>query len=101
MQGLDPSRLADPASGWTDAPVGSVVDMHKYVGPGAPYPTTDRAGVLGEFGGYGLIIDGHIWDPSDIFSYTALHSSQELEDRYTPHWPIAQSLHSSRELKTR
>ncbi|KAK9841236.1 hypothetical protein WJX74_002356 [Apatococcus lobatus] len=81
-QGLDPSRLADPASGWTDAPVGSVVDMHKYVGPGAPYPTTDRAAVLGEFGGYGLIIEGHIWDPSDIFSYTALHSSQELEDRY-------------------
>lgn len=30
----DPSRLVCSASGWDDKPVGDIVDMHKYVGPG-------------------------------------------------------------------
>ena len=31
--------------------VGSFIDMHNYVGPNAPEPTSTRAAVLGEFGG--------------------------------------------------
>ena len=30
----DSSRLVCCASGWDDKPVGDIVDMHKYVGPG-------------------------------------------------------------------
>ena len=30
----DPSRLVCSASGWDDKPVGDIIDMHKYVGPG-------------------------------------------------------------------
>ena len=69
MQALDPSRLYNPASGWVDAPVGDLIDMHKYVGPGAFNPTSTRASVLGEFGGLGLKVDSHQWIPEDSFSY--------------------------------
>ena len=51
---LDPSRLVNNASGWTDRKVGDVLDMHSYPGPGAPEPEETRAAVLGEFGGLGL-----------------------------------------------
>lgn len=69
VQSLDPSRLYNPASGWVDANVGDLIDMHKYVGPGALYPTSTRASVLGEFGGLGLKVDQHQWIPEDSFSY--------------------------------
>ena len=39
--------------------VGSLIDMHQYVGPNAPLPTLTRAAVLGEFGGLGLRLEGH------------------------------------------
>ena len=42
-----------PRSGWFDFEVGHVVDLHLYVGPGAPNATRNRARVLGEFGGLG------------------------------------------------
>ena len=69
VQSLDPSRLYNAASGWVDAPVGDIIDMHKYVGPGAFNPTSTRASVLGEFGGLGLKVDSHQWIPEDSFSY--------------------------------
>ena len=55
---LDPSRLTNNASGWTDKKVGDVLDIHSYPGPAAPAPEAKRAGVLGEFGGLGLGVDG-------------------------------------------
>ena len=69
VQSLDPSRIYNCASGWIDVPVGDLIDMHKYVGPGAFNPTPTRASVLGEFGGLGLKIDNHQWIPEDSFSY--------------------------------
>jgi len=78
----DPSRLANNASGWTDKPVGDVVDMHRYPGPGAPPVEPRRAGVLGEFGGLGLGVDGHTWTKK-TWGYRGMTSSEELTRRYT------------------
>ena len=61
---LDPTRLVNNASGWTDNKCGDVMDMHNYPGPGSPKPEEKRAAVLGEFGGLGLGIDGHTWKKS-------------------------------------
>jgi beta-galactosidase/beta-glucuronidase len=61
VKDYDPSRLVDPASGWTDFPVGDVHDTHDYPGPSAPPANEGRASVLGEFGGLGLPIPGHLW----------------------------------------
>jgi beta-galactosidase/beta-glucuronidase len=50
----DPSRLIDNASGWQDAGLGDVLDIHMYRNPKAPPPQPDRASVLGECGGMPL-----------------------------------------------
>ena len=58
---LDPSRLVNSASGGTDKNCGDVIDMHSYPGPDSPKPEEHRAAVLGEFGGLGLTVKGHLW----------------------------------------
>lgn len=78
---LDPSRLVNNASGWTDMKVGDVIDMHRYPGPGAPEPESRRASVLGEFGGLGLGVDGHTWTQK-AWGYRGMASAQELTQRY-------------------
>ena len=62
---LDPTRLVDGPSGWTDRGCGDMHDMHAYRGPGMYPPEEKRATVLGEYGGLGLPIDGHIWLKTD------------------------------------
>jgi len=78
---LDPSRLVNNASGWTDMKVGDVIDMHRYPGPGAPELESHRASVLGEFGGLGLGIDGHTWTQK-TWGYRGMASATELTQRY-------------------
>jgi len=62
----DPSRLVNVASGGNFWPVGHIVDEHRYPHPGFPFEL-DRgrfAGlikVVGEFGGHGLPVPGHLW----------------------------------------
>ena len=61
VRSLDPGRLVDNASGWTDTGAGDVADMHLYPGPGSPAPEKNRSAVLGEFGGLGFAVPGHTW----------------------------------------
>ena len=47
---VDPSRLVSGASGWHDKPVGDIIDMHIYLGPGQPsssFPDSDTHDVVG------------------------------------------------------
>lgn len=78
---LDPSRLTNNASGWTDKKVGDVLDIHSYPGPAAPAPEAKRAGVLGEFGGLGLGVDGHTWTQK-TWGYRGTTSSDDLTRSY-------------------
>ena len=82
VRGLDPTRLICNASGWTDyAGVGDIMDIHRYPGPGAPKPEPKRAGVLGEFGGLGLPIPGHLWQ-SKNWGYRNMKDREQLTARY-------------------
>lgn len=62
----DSSRITDGVSGWTDRGVGDLYDVHNY--PSAtmilPENNGDRVSTLGEFGGFSLTVDGHIWNPN-------------------------------------
>jgi beta-galactosidase/beta-glucuronidase len=78
----DPSRLVDNASGWNDADAGDVVDRHEYVGPSTPQPSDTRAAVLGEFGGLGLKVAGHEWNPQKSFNYEMQSDAAHLNERY-------------------
>jgi len=79
---LDPSRLVDNASGWTDRHVGDVNDMHMYPGPGCPDPEPKRAVVLGEFGGLGLPVSGHTWQAEKNWGYRSFADPQALTSAY-------------------
>jgi beta-galactosidase len=64
----DPTRLVNIASGGNFWPVGDIVDAHRYPHPGFPFDQ-DLGGrfngfvkVVGEFGGHGYPVKGHLWD---------------------------------------
>jgi hypothetical protein len=78
---LDPSRLVNNASGWTDKKVGDVFDKHDYPGPSSPTPEPDRAAVLGEFGGLGLPVEGHLWT-NKSWGYKGMEHAQALTRQY-------------------
>jgi hypothetical protein len=77
----DPSRLVSCASGWTDYPVGHLIDKHSYPAPGGVAPTSTRASVCGEFGGIGMRVAGHMWNP-DSWGYTMVNTGEELAQLY-------------------
>lgn len=80
----DPSRLVDPASGWTIPPaeVGDLHDIHEYPGPAAPNLENRRAAVLGEFGGLGLPVEGHTWQDKGSWGYVSYKNCDELTSAY-------------------
>ena len=63
----DPTRLVNVASGGNFLPVGHVVDHHQYPHPGFPFELgqngrfDDFVKVVGEFGGHGYPVEGHLW----------------------------------------
>ena len=58
---LDPTRLVNSTTGWADRNVGDMHDKHDYPGPGMFPVSSDRASVLGEFGGQALVVKDHLW----------------------------------------
>jgi beta-galactosidase/beta-glucuronidase len=79
---LDPTRLVDNTSGWSDRGVGDVNDLHKYPGPGSPEPEANRAVVLGEFGGLGLPVRGHTWQSEKNWGYRSFTDAETLTAAY-------------------
>ena len=82
---LDPNRLVDNASGWTDKQVGDLRDIHVYPGPGMPEVEDNRAAVLGEFGGQALVVEDNLWI-SDFSNapdhYETSQSEEKLHSTY-------------------
>jgi hypothetical protein len=78
---LDPTRLVNNASGWSDRGVGDVHDIHHYPEPRTPEPEENRAIVLGEFGGLGLPVEGHTW-VRENWGYRNMKDRQELINKY-------------------
>jgi predicted methyltransferase len=78
----DPTRLVDAPSGWADRGGGDMRDMHSYPGPGMPEVEPQRAVVLGEFGGLGLPIEGHLWWDKRNWGYRTYEDRAELQQNY-------------------
>jgi hypothetical protein len=79
---LDPTRLVNNASGWTDRGVGDVHDIHSYPGPATPPTEEKRAAVLGEFGGLGLPVKEHTWQDEKNWGYRSFETREALTDAY-------------------
>ena len=79
---LDPTRLVNGASGGNHFPAGDIIDHHQYPGPGLPRRVTNRAIVLGEFGGLGLPLKGHTWQDEKNWGYKSFTNAQDLTRAY-------------------
>ncbi|WP_343675161.1 sugar-binding domain-containing protein [Chitinophaga sp.] len=92
LKRYDPGRLLDAHSGanmdeysegypsqmWAGS---DFVDVHKYPGPAIGPALPQKAAVLGEWGGIGVNIEGHRWDPSQSYSYLDV-TRAEFPDYY-------------------
>lgn len=78
----DPTRLVNPASGGNHFTCGDMLDLHNYPTPDLYLYDAQRATVLGEYGGIGLIIKGHLWEPDRNWGYIQFNSSKEATDEY-------------------
>jgi hypothetical protein len=79
---LDPTRLVNNTSGWSDRKVGDVHDIHSYPGPARPPNEEKRAAVLGEFGGLGLPVKGHTWQAEKNWGYRSYETRSDLTKAY-------------------
>ncbi|WP_420606618.1 glycoside hydrolase family 2 protein [Novosphingopyxis sp.] len=86
VKALDPSRTVDKASGWLDTGAGGsdMYDIHTYEDvPRTPDHKADRAIVVGEFGGIGLPVEGHLWFPrKDNWGYQSGADQADYRKRY-------------------
>ncbi len=78
----DPSRLVNPASGGNFFACGDILDLHNYPGPAMYLYDGQRANVLGEFGGIGLVKEGHLWTPDRNWGYIQFKDEKEVTDEY-------------------
>jgi beta-galactosidase/beta-glucuronidase len=78
----DPSRLVNPASGGNHYPVGDMLDLHHYPYPKLFFYDAERPTVLGEYGGIGMPLEGHLWQSDQNWGYVKFKSSGEVTDQY-------------------
>lgn len=82
VKSLDPSRLVDGPSGWEDRGYGDLKDKHDYPGPSMFPVMPGRASVLGEFGGLGLPLEGHLWWNKRNWGYRTFEDRAQLQAAY-------------------
>lgn len=78
----DPTRLVNPASGGNHYTCGDMLDLHNYPAPEMYLFDAQRVNVLGEYGGIGLVLKGHIWEPDRNWGYVQFESSEQVTDEY-------------------
>lgn len=78
----DPSRLVNPASGGNHYTCGDILDLHNYPGPDLYLYDPKRATVLGEYGGIGLALEGHLWKTDQNWGYVKYNDSEKVTAEY-------------------
>jgi len=98
----DPTRPVNIASGGNFWPVGDVVDAHAYPHPDFPFKQgaggsfDDYIKVMGEFGGHGYPVEGHLWDANRRnWGYGGLpQNKEEYKERYVTSLQMLNQLRS-------
>jgi len=78
----DPSRLVNPASGGNFYHTGDILDLHNYPAPDMYLYDGSRVNVLGEYGGIGLALEGHLWFADRNWGYVQFKTSEEVTAEY-------------------
>ena len=78
----DPTRLVNPASGGNHYVCGDMLDLHHYPEPNLYLYDPVRPTVLGEYGGIGLALKGHLWLPDKNWGYVQYNTPEEVTKEY-------------------
>ena len=79
----DPTRLINPASGGNhNENCGDILDCHNYPNPAQYLWSPTVANVVGEYGGIGLPLEGHLWQPDKNWGYIQYKNSKDVTDAY-------------------
>ncbi len=78
-----PTRIVNAASGGNFYPdAGEVLDIHSYPHPRFFLFDIGRVNVIGEYGGIGLPLEGHLWQPDQNWGYVRFKNAGEVTDEY-------------------
>ncbi|KAF2338493.1 glycoside hydrolase family 2 protein [Flavobacterium tistrianum] len=78
----DATRLINSASGGNHFQTGDILDLHNYPGPDMYLYDARRVTVLGEYGGIGLPLEGHLWRANDSWGYIKFKNASEVTAEY-------------------
>jgi beta-galactosidase/beta-glucuronidase len=78
----DASRLVNSASGGNHFMTGDILDLHNYPEPELYLYDAQRVTVLGEYGGIGLPLEGHLWKTDNNWGYVKFKNSEETTLEY-------------------
>ena len=80
----DPTRLVNSASGGNSYPgAGDIFDSHNYPDPTMKFRSGGtQIDVLGEYGGIGWPVEGHLWQPDRNWGYVKFNSGDEVLAKY-------------------
>ena len=78
----DPSRLVNSASGGNHHRAGDILDIHNYPHPDLYFYDAERVTVLGEYGGIGFPVEGHLWEIDKKWGYIQFKNATEATDEY-------------------
>ena len=79
----DPTRLINYASGGNFVKCsGDILDLHNYPDPQMYMYDKDYVNILGEYGGIGWPVEGHLWQPDRNWGYVQFKSAEEVLDTY-------------------
>ena len=80
----DPTRLINSASGGNSYPVGDIFDSHNYPNPQMKFTSGGRQiDVLGEYGGIGWPVQGHLWQTDKNWGYIEYKSGEDVLQQYS------------------
>ena len=80
---LDPTRLVNAASGgnWIEG-AGDILDSHHYPNPCMRIVDETMVNVLGEYGGIGYPVEGHLWEEGRNWGYIQFSDTEAVTDMY-------------------
>ena len=78
----DPSRLVNSSSGGNHFQTGDILDIHHYPGPELKLYDAQRITVLGEYGGIGFPVTGHLWQTDKNWGYVQFKNTSETTAKY-------------------
>ncbi len=79
----DPTRLVNEASGGNFVLTGDIIDVHTYPNPYMKFFERNFINVIGEYGGIGYPVEGHLWKIENKWGYGEVEKDAEgLMKRY-------------------